>query len=62
MSRYKTISEVVSDLNVMIVEAPLPTKTKSKLEDIVGELEQLPETIRTHLVEQGDSIALHHDD
>ena len=62
MSTYKTISDVVGDLNVMIVEAPLPTKIKSELSDIVGELEQLPEAIRTHLVEKGDSIALHHDD
>ena len=62
MSGYKTISDVVSDLNVMITEAPLPNKIKCELADIVGELEQLPATVRTHLVDKGDSIALHHDD
>jgi hypothetical protein len=62
IGQYKTVSDVVSDLNVMIVEAPLPTKIKSQLANIVGELEQLPETLRDHLIDKGDSIALHHDD
>jgi hypothetical protein len=62
IGQYKTVSDVVSDLNVMIVEAPLPTKIKSQLANIVGELEQLPETLRDHLIDKGDSVALHHDD
>ena len=62
MSNYKTVSDVISDLNVMITAAPLPNKTKCQLADIVGELEQLPETLRDHLIDKGDSIALHHDD
>ena len=62
IGQYKTVNDVISDLNVMITESPLPTKVVSQLADIVGELEQLPETIKTHLVNKGDSIALHHDD
>ena len=62
MGQYKTVSDVISDLNVMIAESPLPTKVVAQLADIVGKLEQLPEAVRTHLIEKGDSIALHHDD
>ena len=60
--QYKTVDDVISDLNAMIVEAPLPNKAKSQLADIVGNLEQIPKTVRTHLIEKGDSIGLHHDD
>ena len=62
VGKYKTIGDVISDLNVMIAEAPLPNKERGQLADIVGKLEQLPEAVRTHLIEKGDSIALHHDD
>jgi hypothetical protein len=59
---YKTVSDVISDLNVMVQEAPLPKKVKCQLADIVGELEEIPESTRQHIVEKGDCIALHHDD
>jgi len=58
MSSYKTIEDVVSDLNVMITEAPLPNKIKCELADIVGELEQLTETVRSHLTEKGANFYL----
>jgi len=56
------VSDVISDLNIMIVEAPLPNKEKCQLADIVAQLEQITETVREHIVEKGDSIGLHHDD
>ena len=62
VGQYKTIGDVISDLNAMIVEAPLPNKEKCQLEDVSAQLEQLPETVREHIVDKGDSIALHHDD
>lgn len=62
MKQYKTIDDVISDLNLMIVEAPLPNKEKRQLEDVAVQLEQLSETVREHIVDKGDSIALHHDD
>mgnify|MGYP004457550177 FL=1 len=62
MKQYKTVSDVISDLNIMIVEAPLPNKEKCQLADIVAQLEQITETVREHIVEKGDSIGLHHDD
>tara|TARA_Y100000310_G_C20623474_1_gene784580 strand:+ start:221 stop:418 length:198 start_codon:yes stop_codon:yes gene_type:complete len=60
--QYKTIDDVISDLNVMITEAPLPHKEKCQLADIVGQLEQITKPHREILTEKGDSIALHHDD
>ena len=36
---YKTVSDVVSDLNVMITEAPISNEIACKLADIVGEIE-----------------------
>ena len=62
MSSYKTISDVVSDLNVMVLEAPLPEKERAQLADIAEQLLPIPETIKAHLVNKGDSVALHHDD
>jgi len=62
MKQYKTIDDVISDLNLMITEAPLPNKEKRQLADIVRQLEQVTETVREHIVDKGDSIALHHDD
>ncbi len=62
MSSYKTISDVVSDLNVMVLEAPLPEKERAQLAEIAEQLLQIPETIKEHLVNKGDSVALHHDD
>jgi hypothetical protein len=62
MSSYK-IADIIVELNAMIDEkSPLPNKFKTQLEQIIGQLEQIPETTREHLVEHGDSIALHHDD
>jgi hypothetical protein len=39
VGEYKTVSDVISDLNVMIVEAPIPHNIMCKLADIVGALE-----------------------
>jgi hypothetical protein len=62
VGQYKTIDDVISDLNVMIVEAPIPTKERCQLADIVGRLKQITEPVREILMTEGDSIALHHDD
>ena len=62
MSSYKTIEDVISDLNVMITEAPIPTKERCQLADIVGQLKQITEPVKEILTTKGDSIALHHDD
>jgi hypothetical protein len=62
VGKYKTIDDVISDLNVMITEAPLPNKEKRQLADIVGQLEQITKPHREVLTKMGDSIALHHDD
>ena len=37
---YKTVGDVISDLNVMIQEAPIPNKERCQLADIVSELKQ----------------------
>jgi hypothetical protein len=47
MKQYKTICDVISVINVMIAEAPLPNKEKRQLADIAARLEQLPEAIAT---------------
>ena len=39
VEEYKTVSDVISDLNVMIVEAPITNDIRVQLADIVGELE-----------------------
>ena len=39
IGEYKTVSDVISDLNVMITEAPIPNSVSCKLAFIVGELE-----------------------
>jgi hypothetical protein len=39
VEEYKTVSDVISDLNVMIVEAPITNDIRVRLADIVGELE-----------------------
>ena len=39
IGEYKTVSDVISDLNVMIVEAPIPNSVSCKLAYIVSELE-----------------------
>ena len=36
---YKTVEDVISDLNIMIVEAPIPTHIAMILANVVGELE-----------------------
>ena len=61
MSSYKTVSDVVSDLNVMITEAPVSGKVRRALADVVGELGK-PETIIVNGVAMVDCSALHHDD
>jgi hypothetical protein len=38
---YKTVGDVISDLNVMIQEAPIPNKERCQLADIVGELKEI---------------------
>ena len=62
MSSYEKLSDVVTDLNVMIKEAPLPKKVQGQLEEIVCQLNQITEPVREILMTKGDSIALHHDD
>jgi len=62
VGQYKTIDDVISDLNVMITESPIPTKERCQLADIVGQLKQITEPVKEILTEKGDSIALHHDD
>lgn len=37
---YKTVQDVISDLNIMIVEAPIPTHIAMTLANVVGELEK----------------------
>jgi len=39
VGEYKTVGDVISDLNVMIVEAPIPNSVSCKLAYIVSELE-----------------------
>jgi hypothetical protein len=39
VGEYKTVSDVVSDLNVMIVEAPITNDIRIQLAEIVGALE-----------------------
>jgi len=36
---YKTVQDVISDLNIMIVEAPIPNHIAMILANVVGELE-----------------------
>lgn len=36
---YLTVEDVISDLNIMIVEAPIPNHIAMILADVVGELE-----------------------
>ena len=40
VGEYKTVEDVVSDLNVMIVEAPISTEAASGLAEVVGILEK----------------------
>ena len=60
--QYKTIDDVISDLNVMIIEAPLPKKERHQLAEIVYQLDQITEPVKEIFTTKGDSIALHHDD
>ena len=62
MSSYTKVSDVVTELNTIIEVAPIPEKIRGQLVSVVEQLDQIPETVREHLVEKGDSIALHHDD
>ena len=62
MSDYTKVSDVVRELNAIVKVAPIPEKIRDQLVSVVEQLDQIPETIREHLVEKGDSIALHHDD
>ena len=39
VGEYKTVSDVVSDLNVMIVEAPITNAIRVQLAEIVAALE-----------------------
>ena len=39
VGEYKTVEDVISDLNIMIVEAPIPTHIAMILSNVVGELE-----------------------
>ena len=46
VGQYKQVSDVVSDLNVMIVEAPINYKFKRQLADMVYEI-QKEETLKS---------------
>ena len=46
VGEYKTIEDVISDLNVMILEAPIPTHIAMILANVVGELEDDEGTAR----------------
>jgi len=39
VGEYRTVEDVISDLNVMIVEAPIPNRIAMILANVVGELE-----------------------
>jgi hypothetical protein len=41
IGKYRNVHDVISDLNVMIVEAPIPTKERCQIADIVGKLKQI---------------------
>jgi hypothetical protein len=40
VGEYKTVEDVISDLNIMIVEAPIPTHIAMILANVVGELDK----------------------
>ena len=46
VGEYKTVEDVISDLNVMIVEAPIPDHIAMILANVVGELEDDEGTAR----------------
>ena len=39
VGEYLTVEDVISDLNIMIAEAPIPNHIAMILADVVGELE-----------------------
>ena len=41
MSNYIAIRDIISDLNVMIVEAPIPNDVRYKLANIVADLKDI---------------------
>ncbi len=41
MSDYKTVGDVISDLNVMITEAPIPNDISMSLAEIVYDLKHI---------------------
>ena len=47
VEEYKTVSDVISDLNVMIVEAPITNDIRVQLADIVGRLLHSQDTYYT---------------
>ena len=40
-SEYKTVDDVIRDLNVMIQEAPIPNKQRCQLAEIVSDLKHI---------------------
>ena len=59
---YKKVSDVVTDINIMVQEAPLPNKVKRQLADIAYNLNRLTDEVKDHLENSGDCIGLHHDE
>jgi len=45
VGEYKTVEDVISDLNVMIVEAPISTEAASGLAEVVGILQKERQTV-----------------
>ena len=41
VGEYKTVGDVISDLNVMIAEAPIPNDIDMKLAEIVSDLKHI---------------------
>jgi len=41
VGEYKTVGDVISDLNVMITEAPIPNDIDMKLAEIVSDLKHI---------------------
>ena len=48
VGEYKTVEDVIWDLNIMIVEAPIPNHITMILANVVGELSKIKDTDLTH--------------
>ena len=57
VGEYKTVEDVISDLNIMIVEAPIPTHIAMILANVVGELEMSKSWIHEDCLELVTNLA-----